>query len=177
MQAEPAPAVTGPSPHVLAHIVAMTGASGAVYGLRLAEELLRRQIPVEMAVSEPGRLVLAQECGIELSGDPGSDRDVLRRPRVALAGRLGLVLGPRRGGPGARVPPGREEQLPDDRFPSHARPAERGEAHHEVPARVAVGHGKDVDLVEEVRPGGDALDAGEQGGCKGRIHVSTPGPG
>ncbi len=65
----------------LPHILAITGASGAVYGLRLAEELLTRGIPVEMVVSEPGRMVLKQECALELSGAPARDREVLR-PRL-----------------------------------------------------------------------------------------------
>ena len=81
------------------------------------------------------------------------------------------------GGDVARIPPRRKEKLPDGLFPSQGDPAEGGEADDEVPARIAVGHGKDVDLVEEVRPGGDALDAGDQGRCKRRIHVRTPAPG
>ena len=81
------------------------------------------------------------------------------------------------GGDVARVPPRRKEKLPDGLFPSPGDPAEGGETDDEVPARIAVGHGKDVDLVEEVRPGGDALDAGDQGRCEGRIHVSPPAPG
>ena len=43
------------------YIVAITGASGVIYGLRLAAELLQREHEVHLVVSEPGRLVLAQE--------------------------------------------------------------------------------------------------------------------
>ena len=111
--------------------------------------------------------------------------DRLPGPVPALPDRIGHVFEgvgheearEEPGGDVARVPPRRKEKLPDGLFPSPGDPAEGGEADDEVPARIAVGHGKDVDLVEEVRPGGDALDAGDQGRCKGRIHVSPPGPG
>ncbi len=52
------------------HIVlALTGASGAVYGLRLGEELLRAGAGLSLLVSKPGGLVLREECGLEWQGD------------------------------------------------------------------------------------------------------------
>jgi hypothetical protein len=57
---------------------------------------------------------------------------------------------------------------------SSDRPA-RGEADDEVPARIPVGHGKDVDVVQKIRPGGDPLDASDQGRCKRRFHIRIPG--
>lgn len=48
--------------------VALTGASGAYYGLRLVESLLRRQQPVDFIVSDAARLVLQQECGLDIRG-------------------------------------------------------------------------------------------------------------
>lgn len=48
--------------------LAMTGASGAVYGLRLLECLIRARQTVYMLVSSPGKVVAAMECDISLSG-------------------------------------------------------------------------------------------------------------
>jgi 4-hydroxy-3-polyprenylbenzoate decarboxylase len=45
-------------------IVAITGASGAIYGTVLVAELLRRPIEVHLIVSDYGRKVMAHELGI-----------------------------------------------------------------------------------------------------------------
>jgi 4-hydroxy-3-polyprenylbenzoate decarboxylase len=45
------------------YIVAITGASGVIYGLKLISELIGRNHEVHVVVSEPGELVLAQEMG------------------------------------------------------------------------------------------------------------------
>lgn len=50
--------------------LAVTGASGAVYGLRVAEELLRSGARVSMLVSGAGFEVLKAECGLEWGGEP-----------------------------------------------------------------------------------------------------------
>lgn len=47
-------------------LVAMTGASGAAYGLRLVEVLLRKGHRVDLLLSDPARQVLRQECGLSL---------------------------------------------------------------------------------------------------------------
>ena len=53
------------------HIVlAITGASGAIYGLRLAEELLRSGIRVTLLISRCGFIVLREECGLDWEGAP-----------------------------------------------------------------------------------------------------------
>jgi flavin prenyltransferase len=49
--------------------LAITGASGAVYGLRVAEELLRAGHRVSMLISSAGFAVLKEECGVEWSGE------------------------------------------------------------------------------------------------------------
>ncbi len=49
-------------------VVAITGASGAVYGLRLIGELLRRADSVELVVSPSGTLLLNHEAGIDVAG-------------------------------------------------------------------------------------------------------------
>ncbi len=43
------------------YIIALTGASGAVYGIELAKQLLNRGIEIHLVVSEPACLVLEQE--------------------------------------------------------------------------------------------------------------------
>ena len=42
-------------------IVAVTGASGSIYGWRLLEELLQRELPVSLVVSTAARQVMEQE--------------------------------------------------------------------------------------------------------------------
>ena len=50
--------------------VAITGASGAGYGLRLLEVLLARHVRVHLVVSNPGRMVIAEETGLRLPSKP-----------------------------------------------------------------------------------------------------------
>lgn len=50
--------------------LAMTGASGMPYGLRLLEQLLEAEKTVYLMISDPGRLVLQQECDLHLSSRP-----------------------------------------------------------------------------------------------------------
>lgn len=51
-------------------LVAVTGASGAVYGLRLTAELLRAGQTVTLLTSAAGRIVLAEETGLDWAGSP-----------------------------------------------------------------------------------------------------------
>jgi 4-hydroxy-3-polyprenylbenzoate decarboxylase len=46
-------------------VLAITGASGAIYGVRLLEVLARQQIPVWLIASSHGLRLLREECGIE----------------------------------------------------------------------------------------------------------------
>ena len=46
-------------------VLALTGASGAPYGLRLLDVLARRQVPVWLMVSSHGLRLLKDECGID----------------------------------------------------------------------------------------------------------------
>jgi 4-hydroxy-3-polyprenylbenzoate decarboxylase len=46
-------------------VLALTGASGAPYGVRLLEILARNRIPVWLITSEHGMRLLQEECGIE----------------------------------------------------------------------------------------------------------------
>jgi len=52
--------------------VAITGASGAIYGLRLIEELLAAGCRVSLLISSAGFIVLKEECGLEWTGDEAS---------------------------------------------------------------------------------------------------------
>lgn len=49
-------------------VVAITGASGAIYGLRLIKELLNRGDDVVVLISPSGFLVLGHETGLRLKG-------------------------------------------------------------------------------------------------------------
>lgn len=44
-------------------VVGITGASGAVYGVRLVEELLRARVQVQLVVTDSGWRVLKEELG------------------------------------------------------------------------------------------------------------------
>jgi flavin prenyltransferase len=50
--------------------LALSGASGSVYGLRLAEELCRRGCSLTFATTSSGLLVCREETGLDLAGDP-----------------------------------------------------------------------------------------------------------
>ena len=50
--------------------VAMTGASGAPYTLRLLEVCLQQKIQIQFITSQPGQLVLGMESDLKLTGAP-----------------------------------------------------------------------------------------------------------
>lgn len=52
--------------------LALTGASGAPYGLRLLELLLKARCDVSLLVSDAARVVVKQECGIDLPEGEGA---------------------------------------------------------------------------------------------------------
>jgi 4-hydroxy-3-polyprenylbenzoate decarboxylase len=49
--------------------VAMTGASGSIYGLRLVEQLCLSRVEVTFTASDSGTQVCLEETGLDLSGD------------------------------------------------------------------------------------------------------------
>jgi len=59
-------------------IVAITGASGAVYAKRMLEVLLGGGHRVYLTVSGPGRRVLAEEVGWEIPAEPANAREQIR---------------------------------------------------------------------------------------------------
>lgn len=48
------------------YVVALTGASGIIYGVRLVKALAELQHHVDLVISEPARLVIREEMGISL---------------------------------------------------------------------------------------------------------------
>ncbi len=59
-------------------VVAMTGASGAVYGLRVTEELLRAGRRVVLLLTRSGLDVLRYETGLEWEGTLSQRRQLMR---------------------------------------------------------------------------------------------------
>ncbi|MEW6353593.1 MAG: flavin prenyltransferase UbiX [Pseudomonadota bacterium] len=57
--------------------LAITGASGAAYGLRLLECLLGAGKQVYLMISAPGQMVIAMETGLKLPSRPGDMAEVL----------------------------------------------------------------------------------------------------
>ena len=50
-------------------VVALSGASGALYGLKLCRELLCAGAHLTVMISSAGRQVIAEECGLDWQGD------------------------------------------------------------------------------------------------------------
>ena len=59
-------------------VVAITGASGSIYGLRLVEELLKADCRVTLLVSKAGLEVLCYETGLKWEGTPAQRRQLMR---------------------------------------------------------------------------------------------------
>lgn len=88
-------------------VLAITGASGAPYGVRLLEVLATHRVPTWLLVSSHGWRLLEQECGIEgepaLRGATGDDwqsvtafddKDRGARPASGSARTAGMVICP-----------------------------------------------------------------------------------
>ncbi|MCL1140023.1 flavin prenyltransferase UbiX [Shewanella pneumatophori] len=72
--------------------LAWTGASGAPYGLRLLEILLKSDYQVFLMISSAARVVLATEQGLQLSGNADKAKEQLLAQFGEVAGEL-IVLG------------------------------------------------------------------------------------
>jgi len=59
-------------------VVGITGASGAIYGVRLVEELLKKGCRVTFLLTDAGRQVLAYETGLALPTDLAARKALLR---------------------------------------------------------------------------------------------------
>lgn len=72
----------------MAKVVAITGASGAAYGLRLIQELLKRGDDVALIISPSGFLVLEQETPLRLRGNKTEIERGLKKYFGKTDGRL-----------------------------------------------------------------------------------------
>lgn len=70
--------------------VAITGASGSAYGMRLLECLLRNGNMVYLMISSAGEMVLPLETGIQLPADPMEAQRLLQELLHAKEGQLRL---------------------------------------------------------------------------------------
>src|SRR5210317_1146534 len=68
--------------------LAITGASGAAYALRLLEVLLQQGERVDLMVSAPGQIVISMETGLKLPGRPAEIQRVLSQTYAADEGQL-----------------------------------------------------------------------------------------
>ena len=68
--------------------LAMTGASGADYTLRLFEFCLQQGIHVQFITSQPGQIVLGMETDLKLPGRPAGIQRTLRERFGAAEGQL-----------------------------------------------------------------------------------------
>ncbi len=59
-------------------VVAITGASGSIYGLRLVEELLRADCRVVLLLTRSGLEVLRYETGLKWEGGPSAQKQLMR---------------------------------------------------------------------------------------------------
>ncbi len=69
-------------------VVAVTGASGAIYGFRLAEILVREKIPIYLVVTAAARLVAKHELGLDFGDEDGQARKTLVNYFKSAAGRV-----------------------------------------------------------------------------------------
>lgn len=70
--------------------LAMTGASGAIYGLRLLECLLRARQQVYLMLSTPAQVVIGMETELKLPGRPAEIQDALSARYQAEPGQLSV---------------------------------------------------------------------------------------
>lgn len=68
--------------------LALTGASGAAYGLRLLEVLLAQGEAVDLMISAPGQVVVSMETDIKLPGRPAEIQRMLSGHFAAADGQL-----------------------------------------------------------------------------------------
>ncbi len=65
-------------------VLAITGASGAVYAARLLEALLGAKVPLHLVASASGRAVVRQELGVDLRDDASNWPELLSAARRLL---------------------------------------------------------------------------------------------
>lgn len=73
------------------YLVALTGASGAIYGIRLIEEFLKRGDDVELIISPSGFLLLEEELELKIPADAQKATAALQaffKKRARVKGKL-----------------------------------------------------------------------------------------
>ncbi|MCL6501418.1 MAG: UbiX family flavin prenyltransferase [Pirellulales bacterium] len=78
-----------------AYVLAITGASGAVYAVRLLDVLLASGNRVHLVISPAGAAVLRTELGLEADAAAAGVESLLPPPGEAAAERLARLIGPR----------------------------------------------------------------------------------
>lgn len=68
--------------------LAMTGASGAAYGLRLLECLIAADARIYLMVSPPGQVVLSMETDLDVPGRPAEMQNYFTERYAAASGQL-----------------------------------------------------------------------------------------
>ena len=77
--------MTANNPQIRHFVVAITGASGSVYGLRLISELLRSGERVSLILTSAGRQVMNHETGIEWSAEIKAQRQQVQEYFASIA--------------------------------------------------------------------------------------------
>jgi 4-hydroxy-3-polyprenylbenzoate decarboxylase len=73
-------------------VLAMTGASGAIYALRLLQQLVSAGVQVHLAISPSARLVLLQELGIDVDLARLKPTDLPLHPSTPLWPKLSSAM-------------------------------------------------------------------------------------
>ena len=77
--------MTANNPQIRHFVVAITGASGSVYGLRLISELLRSGERVSLILTSAGRQVMNHETGLEWSAEIKMQRQQVQEYFASIA--------------------------------------------------------------------------------------------
>ena len=77
--------MTADNPQIRHFVVAITGASGSVYGLRLISELLRSGERVSLILTSAGRQVMNHETGLEWSAEIKVQRQQVQEYFASIA--------------------------------------------------------------------------------------------
>jgi len=77
--------MTADNPQIRHFVVAITGASGSVYGLRLISELLRSGERVSLILTSAGRQVMNHETGLEWSAEIKLQRQQVQEYFASIA--------------------------------------------------------------------------------------------
>ena len=77
--------MTANNPQIRHFVVAITGASGSVYGLRLISELLRSGERVSLILTSAGRQVMNHETGLEWSAEITKQRQQVQEYFASIA--------------------------------------------------------------------------------------------